>query len=142
MILVTGARGNVRHVVSSLLAEGASVRALTRDPTSARWPDDFEVTRGDLSEAATLDAALDDVDAVFLLWHQPSAEHPDAASEAIARHTNRVVYVSSLTVDDDLAAPSDDGDPRRHRTLDPDVRSRVDVPAGRQVRDQLVRMGA
>ena len=103
MILVTGARGNVgRHVVSGLLAEGADVRALTRDPTSADWPDDIEVTRGDLSAAATLEAALDDVDAVFLLWHQASAEHPAAAVEAIARRIRRVVYVSSLTVDDDV----------------------------------------
>ena len=103
MILVTGAKGNVgRHVVYGLLSEGADVRALTRDPASARWPDGIEVIRGDLSVATTLDAALEDVDAVFLLWHQASAEHPDAAVEAIARHTNRVVYVSSLTVDDDL----------------------------------------
>jgi uncharacterized protein YbjT (DUF2867 family) len=69
MILVTGARGNVgRHVVSGLLAEGARVRALTRDPPSGRWPAGIEVVRGDLSDATTLAAALDDVDAVFLLW--------------------------------------------------------------------------
>ena len=103
MILVTGASGNVgRHVVSGLVVEGADVRALTRDPASARWPEGIEVARGDLSVASTLDAALDGVDVVFLLWHQASAEHPDAAVEAIARHAHRVVYVSSLTVDDDL----------------------------------------
>jgi hypothetical protein len=45
---------------------------------------------------------LDGVDVVFLLWHQASAEHPDAAIDALARHARRVVYVSSLTVDDDL----------------------------------------
>jgi uncharacterized protein YbjT (DUF2867 family) len=103
VILVTGARGNVgRHVVSGLLAEGADVRALTRDPRSGRWPEGIEVTRGDLSVATSLEAALRAVDAVFLLWQQASAEHPDAAVEAIGRHTHRVVYVSSLTVDDDL----------------------------------------
>ena len=103
MILVTGASGNVgRHVVSGLVAEGADVRALTRDPASARWPEGIEVARGDLSVASTLDAVLDGVDVVFLLWHQASAEHPDAAVDALARHAHRVVYVSSLTVDDDL----------------------------------------
>lgn len=103
MILVTGASGNVgRHVVSGLVAEGAHVRALTRDPASARWPEGIEVARGDLSVASTLDAVLDGVDVVFLLWHQASAEHPDAAIEAVARRARRVVYVSSLTVDDDL----------------------------------------
>lgn len=103
MILVIGASGNVgRHVVSGLLAEGTHVRVLARDPASTRWPDGIEVVRGDLSVATTLDGAIDGVDAVFLLWHQASAEHPDAAVEAIARHANRVVYVSSLTVDDSL----------------------------------------
>ena len=103
MILVTGASGNVgRHVVSGLVAEGADVRALTRDPASAPWPEGIEVARGDLSVASTLDAVLDGVDVVFLLWHQASAEHPDAAIDALARHAHRVVYVSSLTVDDDL----------------------------------------
>jgi len=103
VILVTGASGNVgRHVVSGLIAEGAHVRALTRDPASARWPEGLEVARGDLSVASTLDAVLDGVDVVFLLWHQASAEHPDAAIEAVARRARRVVYVSSLTVDDDL----------------------------------------
>jgi len=103
VILVTGASGNVgRHVVSGLVAEGAHVRALTRDPASARWPEGLEVARGDLSVASTLDAVLDGVDVVFLLWHQASAEHPDAAIEAVARRARRVVYVSSLTVDDDL----------------------------------------
>jgi len=57
---------------------------------------------GNLSIASTLDAVLDGVDVVFLLWHQASAEHPDAAIEAVARRAHRVVYVSSLTVDDDL----------------------------------------
>jgi len=103
MVLVTGARGNVgRRVVSGLLAEGAQVRALTRGPSSARWPDDIEVVHGDLSEAATLEPVLEGVDVVFLLWHQASAENQADAVETIARHTRRIVYVSSLTVDDQL----------------------------------------
>ena len=103
MILVTGASGNVgRHVVPGLLAESADVRAMTRDPSSRAWPDGVEIVRGDLSAAATLDAPLEGVDAVFLLWHQASAEDPAAAVGAIARHARRIVYVSSLTVDDGL----------------------------------------
>ena len=103
MILVTGASGNVgRHVVSGMVAQGADVRALTRDPASAPWPEGIEVARGNLSVASSLDPVLDGVDVVFLLWLQASAEHPDAAIDALARHAHRVVYVSSLTVDDDL----------------------------------------
>lgn len=89
-----------RHVVSGLLGEGADVRALTRDPASDGWPTGIDIAHGDLSAAATLDAPLDGVDTVFLLWHQASAEHPEAAVEAIASHARRIVYVSSLSVDD------------------------------------------
>ena len=103
VILVTGASGNVgRHVVAGLLSAGADVRAMTRDPLAAGWPDGVEVVRGDLSDAATLDAPLDGADVVFLLWHQATATDPEAAVNAIARHARRVVYVSSLTVDDRL----------------------------------------
>jgi uncharacterized protein YbjT (DUF2867 family) len=39
MILVTGATGKVgRHLVADLLAAGAEVRALTRDPAAADLP--------------------------------------------------------------------------------------------------------
>lgn len=40
MIVVTGATGNIgRSLVGRLLAEGAAVRALTRDPARAGLPD-------------------------------------------------------------------------------------------------------
>lgn len=47
-ILVTGATGNVgRPLVAGLLAEGAQVRALTRDPVAAGFPPGVAVTGGD-----------------------------------------------------------------------------------------------
>jgi uncharacterized protein YbjT (DUF2867 family) len=46
VILVTGATGDVgRHVVSELLAAGAAVRAVTRDPDAAGLPGGTEVVR-------------------------------------------------------------------------------------------------
>jgi uncharacterized protein YbjT (DUF2867 family) len=101
VILVTGATGGVgRSLVDDLIARGAPVRALSRDPARADLP--VEVVGGDLSEAASLVPALEGVDTVFLLWPQGSAERLDAALEAITGRAERVVYLSSLSVRDDL----------------------------------------
>lgn len=68
MILVTGATGAVgREVVTQLVATGASVRALTRDPAKAVLPDGVEVVAGDLGKPETLTDALDGIDRVFVL---------------------------------------------------------------------------
>jgi uncharacterized protein YbjT (DUF2867 family) len=94
-ILVTGATGNVgRPLVSELVAMGVRVRALSRDPGGAGLPAEVEVVRGDLTVPETLDRALDDVDAVFLVWTAPAT----AAAPAVARiagHVRRVVYLSA-----------------------------------------------
>lgn len=67
MILVTGATGKVgRNVVEQLLAVGQEVRALTRDTSRARFPDQVNVVPGDLSRPETLPAALDGVERAFL----------------------------------------------------------------------------
>lgn len=99
-ILVTGATGTVgRQVVSQLLGTGTAVRALVRDPGSAGLPSSVELARGDLSDPASLTAALDGVDAVFLVWPFTS---PEAAADiapgvvaVIAEQARRVVYLSA-----------------------------------------------
>jgi uncharacterized protein YbjT (DUF2867 family) len=94
-ILVTGATGTVgRQVVSQLLATDVRVRALTRDPDLANLPDGVDVRRGDLTVPETLDACLDGVDVVFLVW----TAQPDAVSTAVdrfAKHARRIVFLSS-----------------------------------------------
>jgi uncharacterized protein YbjT (DUF2867 family) len=101
VILVTGATGNVgRPLVAELLARGAGVRTLSRDPGRADLP--TQVVGGDLSDASSLEPALIGVDTVFLLWCQDSASNPRAAIDAIARSASRIVYLSSLSVRDDL----------------------------------------
>ena len=93
--LIIGATGNIgREVVSQLTATGARVRALTRNPDAAGLPPQAEVVRGDLALPETLDACLDGIDTVFLVWTAP----PDAvgpALERIAKHTGRIVFLSS-----------------------------------------------
>ncbi|MGW0776011.1 NAD(P)H-binding protein [Streptomyces sp. NPDC002835] len=66
--LVTGATGTVgRQVVAELLRRGRPVRALTRDPAKADFPDGVEVVRGDLTDAETLAPALEGVTGLHLI---------------------------------------------------------------------------
>ncbi|MET9388588.1 NAD(P)H-binding protein [Streptomyces sp. NPDC002928] len=107
-ILVMGATGNVgRQVVVQLLATGASVRALVRDPESARLPEGAKVIGGDLTVPDTLEEALTGSDTVFLIWPFLTAEGASAVLEAIGRHARRVVYLSSSGVNGDAERQTD-----------------------------------
>jgi uncharacterized protein YbjT (DUF2867 family) len=93
--LVIGSTGNIgRQVVDGLWASGANVRAMTRNPESARFPPEVEVVRGDLAQPETLESCLDGIDSVFLVWTAaPDTVAP--AIERIARHARRIVFLSS-----------------------------------------------
>jgi len=102
VILVTGATGNVgRNVVSGLVDAGVEVRAISRHASVSGLPPRVDVVEGDLSDPDVLVRSLADVDTVFLIWKQVSTRNHPAAIDALARHVRRVVYVSSLHVDDD-----------------------------------------
>lgn len=109
-ILVTGATGNVgRHVVAGLRDMGADgVRALVRDPARATLPDGVGLARGDLTDPASLDAAAEGADTVFLLWPSLRADGAAAAVTALAKHVRRIVYLSAISVRDD-APPEENG---------------------------------
>ena len=95
VVLVTGATGRIGHlVVDELLRTGAFVRALTRQPEQASLPADVEVVAGDFTEPASLDAALDGVASVFLVWTSTPSAAP-AAVARIASPQRRVVYLSA-----------------------------------------------
>ena len=94
-VLVIGATGNVGHqVVSQLATTGAQVRALTRNPDAAGLPPQVDVMRGDLTLPETLDACLDGIDTVFLVWTAPAAAVAPAL-ERITKHARRIVYLSA-----------------------------------------------
>jgi uncharacterized protein YbjT (DUF2867 family) len=94
-ILVTGATGTIgRQVVSQLLPTDAQVRAMTRNPDAAGLPSGVEVVRGDLTDPASLDACLEGVEAVLLVWIAPAGAFP-AALERIAKRARRVVLLTS-----------------------------------------------
>ncbi len=103
VVLVTGATGSVgRHVVSQLLSEGTRVRALTRNPQSAGLPREVEVVHGDLAAPETLDAVVKGAEAAFLLWRLPNADTAPAVVERLAKHTRRIVFLSSSAIRDDV----------------------------------------
>ncbi|WP_181019556.1 NAD(P)H-binding protein [Nonomuraea typhae] len=95
-ILVTGATGNVgRRVLARLLRENVTVRALVREARHD-LPPQAEVAVGDLTDPAGL--ALDEVDAVFLVWPFLTADHAEQVIKAIAEGGRRLVYLSSAGV--------------------------------------------
>lgn len=95
-ILVTGATGKVGgQVVQQLVEHGAQVRALVRDPATARLPDGVSVVRGDLTDVDSLRDALAGVDRVFLVWPFFTADGLPPALDAIGAVTKRLVYLSS-----------------------------------------------
>jgi uncharacterized protein YbjT (DUF2867 family) len=75
-ILVTGATGNIgRLVVDHLIALGVNdIRALTKNPAKAKLPDGVTAVTGYLGEPASLPAAFDGVDSVYLAPLPPTLE--------------------------------------------------------------------
>jgi uncharacterized protein YbjT (DUF2867 family) len=94
-ILVIGATGTVGgQLVLQLAAQGARVRAMTRNPEAAQLPSNIEIARGDLTVPDTLEKCLDDVDSVFLVWTAPMSA-TDAALARIAKRARRIVFLSA-----------------------------------------------
>jgi uncharacterized protein YbjT (DUF2867 family) len=93
-ILVTGATGNIgRRIVDHLIDLGANeIRALTTNPAKANLPDGVTPITGYLGRPATLRAALDGVDRMYLA---PLPSTLDATLELIK--SARVDYVVALS---------------------------------------------
>ncbi|MBB5075630.1 NAD(P)H-binding protein [Nonomuraea endophytica] len=102
MILVTGAGGNVGgQVLAQLARRGTAVRAMTRSPLTVKLPEGAEAMRGDLADPASLEACVDGVEAVFLMWPFHNAGPMAGILEVIKRHAcRRVVLLSSGAVQD------------------------------------------
>ncbi|MGA0607405.1 SDR family oxidoreductase [Phenylobacterium sp. VNQ135] len=102
-ILVTGATGRVgRHLVQQLVARGAPVRALVRDPANADLPAGVEIVQGDLLDLPALRAAFDGVRTLFLLNAVAGDEFTQALIALnVAREAGveRLVYLSVMHAD-------------------------------------------
>jgi len=93
--LIVGGTGTVgRQVVSQLLALDMQIRVLTRNPEAARLPRQVEVVSGDLTLPETLNACMEGIDAVFLVWVAPPATVAPAL-ERITRRARRIVFLSA-----------------------------------------------
>lgn len=94
-ILLIGGTGTVgRQVLSQLVERGALVRAMTRNPEGGGLPPQVEVVRGDLTVPDSLDACLDGIETVFLVWVAPPAAVAPAL-ERITRRARRIVFLSA-----------------------------------------------
>lgn len=118
LVLVTGATGYIGgRLVPRLLAAGHRVRCLARNPerlAGRAWPG-VERVKGDVSDAASLEAALAGASQAYYLVHAMGEDSPDfrgrdlrqalTFAEACARAgVRRIIYLGGL------------GDPKRHRS--------------------------
>ena len=101
-ILVTGATGNVGSaVVEELGDRGLPVRAFVRNPdrAAAVLGPDVELAVGDFAEPASIRAALDGIEVVFLACGNvpPQVEYETRVIDAAARAgVRRLVKLSAL----------------------------------------------
>ncbi|MFB7663668.1 NAD(P)H-binding protein [Kitasatospora sp. NPDC056138] len=105
--MVTGATGNIgRSLVEQLLAQGAPVRALSRNPERAGLPTAAESVRADLTDLASLEPALRGAESLYLnLAAGGSAVVGEVVDAAVKAGVRRVVLNSSLSV---TGTPADD----------------------------------
>lgn len=95
-IVVTGATGNVgRPLVSELLAAGAHVRAVTRQPAPAGFPPEVEVF-------GSATAALPGAAAVFLNSRALAGQLEDVVAQCARGGVTKLVALSAINADDDV----------------------------------------
>jgi uncharacterized protein YbjT (DUF2867 family) len=100
MILVTGATGNVgRELVAALVGSGVEVRAFARDRDKLSRLAAADIAVGDWDDQASVAAAFEDIDALFLLVPGIGVEHAARAVElAEDAGIGRIVLLSSYNV--------------------------------------------
>jgi uncharacterized protein YbjT (DUF2867 family) len=96
-IVVTGATGNVgRPLVSELAAAGARVRAVTRTPEAAGFPDGVEAVYSAVD-------ALPGATAVFLNSRALGGDLADVVARARRSGVTKLVALSAINADDDFS---------------------------------------
>ena len=106
--LITGATGDVgSRVVTRLLELGERPRVFMRDAEKARtrFGDHVDIFTGDIADSGSLRAALEGIDALFLVNTGPHIPVRDevAANAAKSAGVKHVVKLSSLDVEQGLA---------------------------------------
>lgn len=108
-ILVTGSTGTIgTQVLNHLAGHGVEVRALTRSPGKAQFPQHVKAVRGDPADVDSLRAALDGVSTLFLLVPSIADELTQAMlTLTVAREAGvkGIVYLSVFGGDDYADVP-------------------------------------
>lgn len=118
LVAITGATGFAgRHAISELQGRGYRLRALVRDPQSAKLPDTIEQVRGGLHDADALSRLMRGADAAVHLagatsalsardYFRVNADGTIAvANAAIAEGVTRFVHISSLSAREPRLSP-------------------------------------
>jgi uncharacterized protein YbjT (DUF2867 family) len=110
MILVTGATGKVgQHLITALKEKGAPFKALVRSDASAQSlaAQGVETVRGDLAAPASLTAALQGAEKLFLLSSAPRFDEIEIPVIRAAQQTGirNIVKLSALGVSLDSSSP-------------------------------------
>jgi uncharacterized protein YbjT (DUF2867 family) len=127
-ILITGATGTIGSLITARLAEqGADVKALVRQPGKREFPAGVTEVVGDLTDVASMRAALASVRTLFLL----NAVTPDEVTQALialnlAREAGieRIVYLSVIHADKFTNVPHFTGKHTVERMIE-----NLDIPA-------------
>ena len=119
-ILVIGASGFVGgYLARQLLADGYRVRCLARNPDKVQnlASSGCEIVKGDISDLATIEPALESIDAVYISIHTLAPQHADTAGQGFMdielkglqnvvqgckkNGVHRLIYVTSLGISAD-----------------------------------------
>lgn len=122
MILITGATGQVGHeAVNALVAAGAAVRALVRDPAGARGIHGAQVVQGSFEDDASLARALDGIDTMLLAGRDsPEAvsHHKRVLTHARRANVRHIVKLSAIGASPDSPVAL----MRDHHAIDEELR--------------------
>jgi uncharacterized protein YbjT (DUF2867 family) len=100
-MVVTGGTGTVGSaVVKALVAKGADVRVVTRDPAKLKAATGVTAVQGNLLEPASVRRVFDGADAVFLLNPVSQTEASEALMAITALRSAKVKRVVYLSVHD------------------------------------------
>jgi uncharacterized protein YbjT (DUF2867 family) len=123
MILVTGSTGKVgQHLVTALKAKGAAFKALAHSDASfkALAAQGVEAVKGDLGDPASLKAALEGLDKLFLLSAGSDFDRIEVAAIEVAKAAGvkQVVKLSANGVSADSSNPLFRAHARAERALE------------------------
>ena len=100
MIVVIGATGSVGKETVRLLREaGHDVTAVTRNPSSADFPDGVRVAGGDPARPGTLSTVWQGAEAVLISPRATGAAAAELLADAAAQGVHRVTVISAATIE-------------------------------------------